>query len=154
CTMQSGGGRKPHTPTISLSSRARSGSGCIGIMTLKSCVSASMRCAASSPRAAMCCGLSRIPRASTPMASVVSVSGIRPTSTPMPSYRCVSERRSASLRNASVAHADALAALEALALGLQRGGHHDLGLLELLDRLVAGGGHRRAQGAEQVEGAV
>src|SRR5881227_1878059 len=51
-------------------------------------------------------------------------------------------------------HADALAALEALALGLQRGGHHDLGLLELLDRLVAGGGHRRAQGAEEVEGAV
>src|SRR4051795_5898450 len=39
-------------------------------------------------------------------------------------------------------HADALAALEALALGLQGGGHHDLGLLELLDRLVAGGGHR------------
>src|SRR2546421_7774111 len=52
------------------------------------------------------------------------------------------------------AHADALAVLEALALGLQRGGHHDLGLLELLDRLVAGGGHRRAQGAEEVEGAV
>src|SRR5437660_8936979 len=52
------------------------------------------------------------------------------------------------------AHADALAVLEALALGLQRGGHHDLGLLELLDRLVAGGGHRRAQGAEEVEPAV
>src|SRR5438270_7419580 len=51
-------------------------------------------------------------------------------------------------------HADALAALEALALGLQRGGHHDLGLLELLDRLVAGGGHRGAQGAEEVEAAV
>src|SRR3984893_14527303 len=51
-------------------------------------------------------------------------------------------------------HADALAALEALALGLQGGGHHDLGLLEVLDRVVAGGGHRRAQGAEQVEGAV
>src|SRR5437588_678325 len=51
-------------------------------------------------------------------------------------------------------HADALAALEALALGLQGGGHHDLGLLELLDRVVPGGGHRRAQGAEQVEGAV
>src|SRR2546421_1772006 len=51
-------------------------------------------------------------------------------------------------------HADALAALKALALGLQGGGHHDLGLLELLDRVVAGGGHRRAQGAEQVEGAV
>src|SRR6266700_1911563 len=51
-------------------------------------------------------------------------------------------------------HADALAALEALALGLQRGAHHDLGLLELLDGLVARGGHRRAQGAEQVERAV
>src|SRR5262245_9538569 len=60
----------------------------------------------------------------------------------------------ASTATASVTHADALAALEALALGLQRGGHHDLGLLELLDRLVAGGRHRRAQGAEQVEGAV
>src|SRR5512132_258774 len=51
-------------------------------------------------------------------------------------------------------HADALAALEALAFGLQRGGNHHLGLLELLDRLVPGGGHRRAQGAEQVQGAV
>src|SRR5262245_33793286 len=60
----------------------------------------------------------------------------------------------ASIATASVAHADALAALEALALGLQRGGHHDLGLLVLLDRLVAGGRHRRAQGAEEVEGAV
>src|ERR671911_174444 len=55
---------------------------------------------------------------------------------------------------ASAAHADALAALEALALGLQRGAHHDLGLLKLLDRLVAGGGHGCAQGAEEVEGAV
>src|SRR2546430_4922232 len=52
------------------------------------------------------------------------------------------------------AHAAVRAALEALALGLQGGSHHDLGLLELLDRLVAGGRHRRAQGAEQVEGAV
>src|SRR5215207_77274 len=68
--------------------------------------------------------------------------------------RCVPERRYAKVRNASAAHADTLAALEALAFGLQRGGHHDLGLLELLDRLVAGGGHRGAQGAEQVEGPV
>src|SRR5215471_12194385 len=58
--------------------------------------------------------------------------------------RCVHGPTSCWSRYASVAHADALAALEALALGLQRGGHHDLGLLELLDRLVAGGGHRRA----------
>src|SRR6266516_2893071 len=37
------------------------------------------------------------------------------------------------------AHADALGALEALALGLERGRDHDLGLLELLERLVASG---------------
>src|SRR6185436_21116001 len=57
-------------------------------------------------------------------------------------------------RLASPAHADALAALERLALGQQRRRHHDLGLLELLQRLVAGGGHRGTQRAEQVERAV
>src|SRR4030095_5386622 len=51
-------------------------------------------------------------------------------------------------------HPDALAALERLALGLQRRRHHDLGLLELLECLVAGGGHRRAQRTEQIERAV
>ena len=35
-----------------------------------------------------------------------------------------------------------------------RPGHHDLGLLELLERLVAAGGHRGAQRAEQVHAAV
>ena len=37
---------------------------------------------------------------------------------------------------------------------LQRRRDHDFGLLELLDRLVAGRGHRRAQRAEQIERAV
>src|SRR5207249_9260002 len=54
----------------------------------------------------------------------------------------------------SVAHADALRSLQALAFGLQRRGDHDLGLLELLDRLIATRRHRRAEGAEQVEAAV
>ena len=43
---------------------------------------------------------------------------------------------------------------ELLALGLQRRGDHDLGLLELLDRLVAAGRHRGAQRAEEVHAAV
>src|SRR5918995_590640 len=68
--------------------------------------------------------------------------------------RCVPGPTYCWSRYASAAHADALAALEALAFGLQRGGHHDLGLLKLLDRLVAGCGHRCAQGAEQVQRAV
>src|SRR5881394_931253 len=51
-------------------------------------------------------------------------------------------------------HADVLVALQLLALGLQRGGHHDLSLLELLHRFVSAGGHRRPQRAEQVEAAV
>src|SRR5207245_11275975 len=54
----------------------------------------------------------------------------------------------------SVTHADALGPLQALAFGLQGGGDHDLGLLELLDRLVATGRHRGAQGAEEVEAAI
>ena len=41
-----------------------------------------------------------------------------------------------------------------LALGLQRRREHDLRLLELLQRLVAAGGHRRAKRAEEVEAAV
>src|SRR5918995_3227294 len=68
--------------------------------------------------------------------------------------RCVPGPTYCWSRYASAAHADALAALEALAFGLQRGGHHDLGLLKLLDRFVAGSGHRCAQGAEQVQRAV
>src|SRR6185437_1947124 len=51
-------------------------------------------------------------------------------------------------------HTDALGALQRLALGLQRGRDHDFGLLEFLDGLVTGGGHRRAQRTEQVERAV
>src|SRR5215218_1665356 len=86
-----------------------------------------------------------------PKSTTSTVSNWDASTTPS---RCVPGPTYCWSRYASAAHADALAALEALALGLQRGGHHDLGLLELLDRLVAGGGHRRAQGAEEVEGAV
>src|SRR2546430_17434962 len=43
-------------------------------------------------------------------------------------------------------HADPLGLLVALALGLDGRGHHHLGLLELLDALVAAGGHGRAHG--------
>src|SRR5512142_1484450 len=53
-----------------------------------------------------------------------------------------------------VPHADALRALQVLALGLQRGSDHDFGLLELLDGLVAAGGHRGAQRPEQVHASV
>src|SRR3954463_2024873 len=62
--------------------------------------------------------------------------------------------RSLPARADSPAHADALRALECLAFGLQRRRDHDLGLLELLERLVAGGGHRRAERTEEVHGAV
>ena len=60
----------------------------------------------------------------------------------------------ADVRRSSAAHPHTLGALQGLALGLQGGGHHDLGLLELLDRLVAAGGHGGAQGAEEVHAAV
>src|SRR5947199_5329556 len=55
---------------------------------------------------------------------------------------------------ASVPHADVLGPLQLLAFGLQGGGDHDLGLLELLHRLVATRRHRGAQGAEEVEAPV
>ncbi len=51
-------------------------------------------------------------------------------------------------------HADLLVALELLALGLERRRDHHLGLVEGGDVLVAAGGHRGAQAAHQVEGAV
>src|SRR2546423_12852648 len=51
-------------------------------------------------------------------------------------------------------HADALVALQGLALGLQRGRDHDLGAVELGEVLVAAGRHRGAQAPEEVEGAV
>src|SRR5215210_3120709 len=54
----------------------------------------------------------------------------------------------------SVPHAHALRALVALALGLDRRGDHELGLLELLHVGVARRGHRRREGPEQVERAV
>src|ERR1700735_854201 len=54
----------------------------------------------------------------------------------------------------SMAHTDALRPLEELSFGLQGGSHHHLGLLELLHRLVAAGGHGRAQGAEEAHAAV
>src|SRR3954452_23137804 len=54
----------------------------------------------------------------------------------------------------SVTHAHVLGPLEGLALRLESRGHHDLGHLELLQRLVAARGHRRAQRPEQVHAAV
>src|SRR5580700_8002661 len=51
-------------------------------------------------------------------------------------------------------HADALRTLQRLALRLQRRRDHHFGLLEFLHGLVAGGGHRGAQPAEQVERTV
>src|SRR3712207_9278102 len=50
--------------------------------------------------------------------------------------------------------ADALGALLELALRVQRGRVHDLGLLELLDVLVAGGRHAHTQSAHKVQGPV
>src|SRR3954453_4906565 len=52
------------------------------------------------------------------------------------------------------AHADRLLALELLALGHQGRRDHHLGAVELGDVGVAGGRHRSAQRAHQVEGAV
>src|SRR5438067_1029314 len=52
------------------------------------------------------------------------------------------------------AHSDALFALELLALGLEGGRDGQLGSVELGDVPVAAGGHRGAQRAHQVEGAV
>src|SRR5918994_3655918 len=49
------------------------------------------------------------------------------------------------------AHPDALGALLDLALGVQGRRVHDLGLLELLYVLVAGGRHAHTQSAHQVE---
>src|SRR5918992_5592024 len=51
-------------------------------------------------------------------------------------------------------HPDALGALLDLALGGERGRVHDLGLLELLDVLVAGGRHAHPQSAHEVQGTV
>src|SRR5918992_6233891 len=51
-------------------------------------------------------------------------------------------------------HAYGLVALELLALGLERGGHHHLGAVEGRDVLVAAGGHGGAQAPHQVEGPV
>src|SRR5271154_4946583 len=49
------------------------------------------------------------------------------------------------------AHANALVALQRLALGLQRRRDHHLRAVELREVLVAAGRHRRTQPAEQVE---
>src|ERR1700722_5524707 len=59
-----------------------------------------------------------------------------------------------SCSSASVTHPHALRPLEVLPFGLQRRGHHDFGLLELLDRLVAAGRHCRLERAEEVHAAV
>src|SRR5215203_7160305 len=52
------------------------------------------------------------------------------------------------------AHPDALGALLDLAFRVQGRRVHDLGLLELLDVLVAGGRHARPEGAHQIQGTV
>src|SRR3954447_12849493 len=57
-------------------------------------------------------------------------------------------------RGGDRAHADRLIALELLAFGLERRGHHHLGAVEGGDVLVAAGGHRGAEAAHEVEGAV
>src|SRR5919197_3715159 len=49
---------------------------------------------------------------------------------------------------------DPLGLLQRLALGLDRRGHDDLGLLELPDGGVAGRGHRCPKAYEEVEGPV
>src|SRR2546428_10598193 len=51
-------------------------------------------------------------------------------------------------------HADLLRLLEELALVLDRGRDHELGLLEVAQRLRSADSHRRTQGAHQVLGAV
>src|ERR687886_30293 len=51
-------------------------------------------------------------------------------------------------------HPDLLGALLELAFRVQRGSVHDLGLLELLDVLVAGRRHAHPEGAHQVQGPV
>src|SRR5919199_2649902 len=52
------------------------------------------------------------------------------------------------------AHPDLLVALELLALGLQRGSHHELRPVELGDVLVTAGRHRGPQRAHEVERSV
>src|SRR3972149_829244 len=66
----------------------------------------------------------------------------------------LSARSSRPQTEPSVAHPHALVPLVGLALGLDRGGHHQLGLLELLDRRVAGRGHRGGERAEEIERAI
>src|SRR5438045_4061609 len=65
-------------------------------------------------------------------------------------YRYRLGHRGAAVR----AHADRLLSLELLAFSLKRRSHHHLGALEVADVLVTAGGHRRPQGAEEVERAV
>ena len=54
------------------------------------------------------------------------------------------------LSGPSVAHPDVLRPLERLALGHEGGRHHDFGLLEVLQAVVATGGHGRPERPEKV----
>src|SRR5665213_1563511 len=54
----------------------------------------------------------------------------------------------------SATHPHTLRALQCLALGLERRGDHDLGLLELLHRLVAARRHRCPKRTEEVHPTV
>src|ERR1035441_4630460 len=51
-------------------------------------------------------------------------------------------------------HADTLLTLKVLAHGLERGGNHQLGSVELGDVAIPAGRHRGAQATHQVEGSV
>src|SRR5439155_15638209 len=87
--------------------------------------------------------------------AAVSTASVVP-SRPMAVHVAVIPDRDCStgVRHASLGHPNALGLLVPLALGLDGGGDHDLGLLELPDVGVAGRGHGGAKGAEQVKRAV
>src|SRR5215218_259787 len=83
----------------------------------------------------------------TPLAAV----GVAGTAAPSVIADCYSRRHSSP---AVGAHAHGLLALELLALGLERRRDHHLGALEVADVLIAAGGHRGTQRADQAERAV
>jgi hypothetical protein len=53
-----------------------------------------------------------------------------------------------------MSHSHALRMLQRLTLGLERRSDHDLSFLELLDSLVAAGGHRHAHGPKEIHTAI
>src|ERR1700683_5044830 len=83
-----------------------------------------------------------------PKSTTRTVSGVSATT------KVESAGRATGTGRGSVPHPHSLRALQCFALGLQGRGHHHLGLLEFLDRLVAARGHGRAQRAEEVHAPV